>query len=124
MKTINNYEDWVTSTVDNKLQAESQEKLQKQARGNTRQDATRPILEDLQSQGYTTIQWDASNSRHSVCLELDRQQWTIEDFLSGLSHDAPMFERSHPGDTGCSVIVSGPDLPTLSVDSFGNTDEA
>jgi len=123
MKTINNYEKWVTSTVTEKLQEDNQQRLQKQARGNTRQDQTRPILEGLQQQGYTTVQWDASNSRHSVCRELDNQQWTIEDFLGGLSHDAPMFERSHPGDTGCSVVVTGPDLPTISVDSFGNTNE-
>lgn len=98
-------------------------RLQKQAVGNTRQDMTRPILEDLLNEGYTLVTWDSGNSRHSICVDLDKQVWELDQFLRGLEHDAPLFERSHPGDISCSLIVSGPGLPDVRVDSYGNINE-
>lgn len=98
-------------------------RLQKQAVGNTRQDMTRPILEDLLDNGYQIVQWNSNGSKHSTCLDLNRQQWDIHDFISGLSHDAPMFEKSHPGCSSCSVTVSGEGLPTIELDSYGDMDE-
>lgn len=120
-----NQSEWLKSVVESKYRtnASEQRELIKEALGNTRQDLTRPILEDLSRQGYQVVIWDAGNSTHGVCRELDKQQWTLEDFLTGLSHDAPMFERSHPGDTNCSIFVQGQDLPTVRVDSFGNIAE-
>jgi hypothetical protein len=98
-------------------------RLNKQAVGNTRQDMTRPILESLLADGYNLVTWDSGNSRHSICVDLNRQVWELDQFLIGLEHDAPLFERSHPGDISCSLVVSGPNLPDVRVDSYGHTDE-
>jgi hypothetical protein len=125
MKIVNNYNEWLTHVTTKKFrtsQLQSRD-LQKQAIGNNRQDLTRPILEDLQTQGYDTVTWDASQSRHSICRELHNQKWPLKDFLVGLTHDAPLFERSHPGDVNCLLILTGPDNPTIAVDSFGSIQE-
>lgn len=98
-------------------------RLNKQAVGNTRQDLSRPVLEDLLQKGYQLVTWDSGNSTHSVCIDLDKQVWELEQFLQGLQHDAPLFERSHPGDASCTLIVSGEGLPPVRVDSFGNAQE-
>ena len=99
-------------------------RINKIAVGNHRQDLTRPILEDFINDGYQVVQWNSNNSTHSTCRDLNRQQWDINDFISGLSHDAPMFEKSHPGCSSCSVTVSGEGLPPIELDSFGDTDAA
>jgi hypothetical protein len=117
---------WVKELIARKTESEKQESraLAIEAAGNHRQDPTRQILQDLQQQGYEVVTWDSRNSAHPPCNALENQQWTIEAFLTGLVHDAPMFERSHPGDKNCKVIISGPDLQTLILDSFGNITEA
>jgi hypothetical protein len=97
-------------------------RLNKQAVGNHRQDMTRPVLEDLGRQGYSVVTWDSGNSTHGACRDLNRQTWTLNDFMSGLEHDAPLFEKSHPGDENCTLIVSGQGLPDVKVDSYGDTD--
>lgn len=94
--------------------------VQKKARGNHRQDLSRPILENLLGNGYTDVEWDSGDSTHAPCIELNHQKWTLEEFLSGLQHDAPIFEKSHPGDKNCKVIVTGQNLPPVVVDSFGD----
>ncbi len=122
---MNNFSDWVDEVVKNKINAEKESKftMLKEAVGNTRQDLSRPVLEDLMGQGYTIVQWNSGSSTHGQCLELNNQQWMIQDFLSGLAHDAPIFERSHPGDKSCTLVVSGEGLPQVVVDSFGNIQE-
>ena len=117
----NNYEEWVTNVVSQKIRAD-QVSLQKEAIGNRRQDLSRLILEVLLGQVYVTVKWDSSNSRHSQCLELNNQQWNLIDFVANLSHDAPLFERSHPG-CYCRVIATGPNLPDVFVDSYGQMGE-
>lgn len=123
--TINNFSNWIDAIVQKKIVAEKDAKfeIQKEAVGNNRQDMSRPVLEELLNHGYSVVQWDSGQTAHSVCIELNNQQWTLEDFLSGLVHDAPIFERSHPGDANCTVIVSGEGLPSVRVDSFGNYQE-
>jgi len=96
-------------------------------RGNHRKDLSRPVLQALMSKGYDTVQWDSGASVHDVCVALHGQRWDLNQFLSGLSHDAPLFERSHPGDKNCSVIVYCRDkaeLKPVRVDSFGLKGEA
>ena len=73
------------------------------------QDESRTVLESLRNSGYQTVEWDASNSSHDVCLALHKYTWTIDEFLTGLSYDAPVFERTHPGDRSCFLIVYGPE---------------
>lgn len=99
-------------------------RIQKIAVGNHRQDVTRPIIEDFINDGYQTVQWNSDGSRCSLCRDLNRQQWEISDFISGLSHDAPMFEKSHPGCSSCSVTISGDGVPPVELDSYGDTDAA
>lgn len=117
---------WVKELIARKTESDTKESraLAIEAAGNHRQDPTRPILQELQQQGYEVVTWDSRNSTHAPCQALENQQWTLEAFLSGLVHDAPLFERSHPGDANCRIIVSGPDLQTLVIDSFGNITEA
>jgi hypothetical protein len=124
-KNTNNFATWVDEVVKNKITSEKEARfdIKKEAIGNNRQDLSRPTLENLLHDGYQTVQWNSGMSNHSVCVELNNQQWTLEDFLSGLVHDAPIFERSHPGDNNCSVVVMGDGLPNLQVDSFGNVQE-
>ena len=124
-KSINQFSNWMDEIVLQKFTSEKEAKfdIQKEAAGNHRQDMSRPVLEELLNQGYSVVQWNAGPSEHGACLELDNQKWALPDFLSGLMHDAPIFERSHPGDTSCTLIVSGDGLPNIQVDSFGNYQE-
>lgn len=90
--------------------------------GNRRKDKSRPLLQTLLHRGYDTVEWDSGSSTHDVCLALAGQRWDLNQFLQGLAHDAPLFERSHPGDKMCSVLVYCRDIPTapvIRVDSWG-----
>lgn len=99
-------------------------RLNKQAIGNTRQDMTGPVLDELLADGYVQVRWNANDSRHSECIDLNRQVWDLDNFLNTTEYDAPLFSRSHPGDKSCTLTVSGPGLPDVEVDSFGDTDTA
>ena len=116
-----NETNWTEQLVNKAIRVQ---RINKQAVGNTRQDMTRPILENLLTDGYSVVTWDSGNSTHSTCRDLNRQTWELDQFLSGLQHDAPLFERSHPGDVSCSLIVSGDGLSDVRVDSYGDIDEA
>lgn len=97
--------------------------MNREAIGNHRQDMTRPILEELLNNGYTLVTWNSNNSMHSKCQDLDKQVWDLADFLRTTEYDAPLFCRSHPGDSSCTLLVSGDNLPIVSVDSYGNVQE-
>lgn len=116
------YQAWAESLAAKKTESDTKalREVRLEAAGNHRQDTSRPILQELLQQGYEVVTWDSRNSTHPPCQALENQQWTLEAFLTGLQHDAPMFERSHPGDANCRIIVSGPDLQPLVIDSFGN----
>ena len=122
---IQDLKNWTNSLVDKKFAEDklARFKQQKDAVGNHRQDMSRLVLENLLNEGYQTVQWDSGMSTHAPCLELNNQQWTLEDFLSGLVHDAPIFEKSHPGDASCSLIVKGDTVPSVRVDSYGAVEE-
>jgi hypothetical protein len=113
---MDNYNEWATKVVTQKLRSDRVE-LQKEA---AQEDLTRPVLENLLHQGYEIVKWDSGNSRCATCLELNNQQWNLTDFLSNLRHDAPIAEKSHPNDANCKVIVSGPNVPTVAIDYNGN----
>jgi hypothetical protein len=123
--TRNNFSDWATNLANLSLASKKEESfsVSKEAVGNNREDLSLPVLQRLLHDGYEIVQWDSGSSTHSTCLELNEQQWNLQDFISGLVHAAPIFERSHPGDVSCAVLVSGENLPTIRVDSFGNLDE-
>jgi hypothetical protein len=85
-----------------------------------REDVSLPPLTDLLRRGYTVVIWDAGNTTHSQCRELNQQQWELAQFLTGLEHSAPIFEHSHVG-CYCTVIVRGDGLNDVVVDSYGNS---
>lgn len=122
MKTLKN---WTNSLVNKKFVEDklARFKQQKEAVGNTRQDMSRPVLEELLNSGYELVKWDSGVTTHGRCLELNNQVWTLADFVAGLEHDAPLFEKSHPGDISCTVIVTGENVPPVRVDSYGGVDE-
>lgn len=99
-------------------------RINKEAAGNHRQDMTGPVLEDLLGSGYNQVTWNSNGSHHSQCRDLNRQTWDLADFLRTTEYDAPLFSRSHPGDNSCTLTVSGPGLPPVEVDSYGETDQA
>lgn len=98
-------------------------RLNKQAAGNHRQDMTGPVLDRLLGEGYTQVRWNSNGSHHSECVDLNRQVWDLQNFLATTEYDAPLFSRSHPGDASCTLTVSGPGLPDVEVDSYGETNE-
>lgn len=99
-------------------------RLNKRAAGNHRQDMTGPVLENLMGEGYNQVMWNSNASHHGQCRDLNRQTWALDDFLRTSEYDAPLFSRSHPGDNSCTLTVSGPGLPPVEVDSYGETDQA
>lgn len=99
-------------------------RLNKEAAGNHRQDLTGPVLQNLLQDGYTQVMWNSNGSHHGQCRDLNKQVWNLQDFLRTTEYDAPLFSRSHPGDASCTLTVSGPGLPAIEVDSYGETDEA
>jgi hypothetical protein len=125
VKNNQSFSEWLDTTTKRAMNVVEASNLtvQKEARGNTRQDMSRLVLEQLLENGYQTVEWDSGHTTCGKCLELHRQQWTLSDFLMGLEHDAPIFEKSHPGDVSCTVLVSGDNLPTVRVDSYGQVDE-
>jgi hypothetical protein len=117
-----NYQQWIEELVKSKANSDKEQFRQVIAQGNHRQDVTRPTLESLLQQGYTTVQWDSQGSREQKCMELHGQQWTLADFLTGLMHDAPMFEKSHPGCL-CKIVCTGPGMQNIAIDTFGNVEQ-
>ena len=99
-------------------------RLNKEAAGNHRQDMTGPVLQNLLNEGYTQVMWNSNGSHHGQCRDLNKQVWDLQNFLATTEYDAPLFSRSHPGDNSCTLTVSGPGLPPVEVDSYGETDEA
>lgn len=114
-----NYKTWLDKTVTGKL-SKNRKNFVKNA---AKEDLTLPVLDSLINEGYEVVQWDAGNSTHSKCLDLHGQQWPLVDFISGLSYSAPMAEKSHPNDANCKLIVSGVEVPTVSVDYSGNVEQ-
>jgi hypothetical protein len=99
-------------------------RFNKEAAGNHRQDMSGPVLDTLLNDGYTQVRWNSNGSHHGECVDLNRQVWNLQDFLRTTEYDAPLFSRSHPGDASCTLTVSGPGLPDVEVDSYGETDQA
>lgn len=79
------------------------------------QDISREKLEILKTEEYAKVTWKSSSSAvDSKCLELNEKFWTIDDFLSQTSHDAPIYSKSHVGCT-CSVVVEGENLDPIEI---------
>lgn len=85
------------------------------------QDSSLPELQNLLQMGYTHCTWHLSDAHviTDICDELNNQTWTLEEFLSGLSHSAPLYERGHPGDLCYVTVISqtNPELPPVNVNA-------
>ena len=82
------------------------------------QDQTLPVLQDLLKAGYTLVTWQSSRGVKDVCRTLNRRRWNLKDFIRGLSHDAPIFEKSHVN-CRCSILVTGPKKEKIILDYRG-----
>ena len=82
------------------------------------QDESTQKLKDAQTLGYTTVEWHAGSGSCEKCKSHDLHTWTIADFLANLSHDAPVFERSHVGCRSCHLIVTGPEMEPIQVGPY------
>ncbi len=83
------------------------------------QDVSLPILEDLLSQGYADTTWETNaGAKDGPCISKDGDKQPLVDFVAGLVHAAPFFEKTHVG-CHCRAKISGPGLPDVWVSGFG-----
>ena len=83
------------------------------------QDVSLPVLQELLGEGYTTVQWETNpGATDAECLVLNGDTWPLEEFVSGLQHAAPLYEKSHGG-CGCTVVVKGDGKDDVRVSAFG-----
>jgi hypothetical protein len=64
-------------------------------------------LSYLYMEGYTTITWQASYDPCNLCATLNGQVFDLQDFISGLNHDAPFFENAHVGCRCTGLVEAG-----------------
>ena len=81
------------------------------------QDDSSPKLRSALRNGYTQARWILNPDYHAekddgICEALANNVFSIEELLTGLNYDAPIFETSHVGCL-CSLEVSNPDNPEL-----------
>ena len=62
-------------------------------------DQLQPLLDD----GYDLVVWQSSYSPCPTCQALEGATWSLAEFISGLTHNAPMFEHSH---VNCSCTLN------------------
>lgn len=97
--------------------AEKHSKINKVALART--DMSLGPLNDLATRGYIDVEWKTvSPIPCQTCQDLEMQRWELTMFLSGLAHSAPVFEHSHVN-CYCTVIIRGPGLPDVVVNSEG-----
>lgn len=94
----------------------------KKGPGNRRQDKSLPMLKRLLAKGYNKVQWDSGASGCPKCRSMHRKTWDLNQFISETTYAAGIFCRTHPGDESCSLIVTGPKMQKVRVDSYGNVD--
>ncbi len=82
------------------------------------QDQSLPILQDLLANGYTVVKYISNTDACPKCQDLNGVTWNLSDFIANLSHDAPIFEKSHVNDK-CSIEVSGEGKEPILVDYRG-----
>ncbi len=83
------------------------------------QDVSLPVLEELLAQGYQTVVWRTNpGATDGPCIAADGNTYTLADFISGLQHAAPFYEKTHVG-CRCTAVVSGPGLEDKVVTAFG-----
>jgi hypothetical protein len=89
------------------------------------QDETRRELQRLMTDGYTTLTWIAGNQACQKCKDaaMDYVDVSIEDFISGLEFNAPMFEKTHVDCKSCHLLIKGDDVPMIRLYPNGSVEE-
>jgi hypothetical protein len=83
------------------------------------QDISLPVLQDLITQGYDSGRWNTSpGAKDEACIVKNGDTFVLADFVNGLAHNAPFYEKTHVG-CHCTMTCSGPDLPDVEVSAFG-----
>ncbi len=83
------------------------------------QDVSLPILRKLLAQGYKTVTWRTSESAMDAeCISKDGDRFDLRTFISGLRHNAPIYEKTHVG-CSCSVVLESPGKKPVIVNAFG-----
>lgn len=83
------------------------------------QDVSLPILEEKIAEGYVDGVWNTSPSAvDAACLARGGERFALADFVAGLVHAAPFFEKTHVG-CHCTLTISGPGLPDMVISAFG-----
>lgn len=83
------------------------------------QDVSLPVLEELLADGYDTVGWHTNpGATDGPCISRDGERFALADFISGLQHAAPIFEKTHVG-CKCLITVSGPGKEDVNVDYTG-----
>lgn len=85
-------------------------------------DSTQKIMDCVRA-GYTHCIWQLheSHPRTDICDTLYGTVFKLEDMVLNLQHNAPIFEKSHPG-CGCWLLVYSEydgDLPWVILDYGG-----
>jgi hypothetical protein len=83
------------------------------------------VLNELLDAGYDTLELIVPNTACDKCKaaagEKDLREW-----ISGLQHEAPLFEATHPDDGSCYFVVkdSNGELPSKIVTKHGTVEDA
>jgi len=62
-------------------------------------------LQNALDDGFDTVEWIWDEFDYDICYDLDKQTWSLEDFIADLNYEAPIFEKSHVN-CQCSIRVS------------------
>lgn len=61
-------------------------------------------LQELLYNGFDEVEWVGNEDECQQCQHLNGNKWTLEEFLSNLRYEAPIFEKSHVN-CRCYLIV-------------------
>ena len=67
-------------------------------------DMSLQTLQELLDNGFDEVKWVGNEDECQQCQYLNGTKWTLEEFLSNLRHEAPIFEKSHVN-CRCYLIV-------------------
>ena len=67
-------------------------------------DMSLPSLQELLNNGFDEVEWVGNESECYQCQSLEGTKWSLEEFISNLRYEAPIFEKSHVN-CKCYLIV-------------------
>ena len=85
---------------------------------NRRQEKSLQYFKGLLKKGFNKVTCVYSESGCSKCSSLNGKTWDLEDFIDGIEHKAPIFEKTHPN-CNCYVEVSNDEGEIIEVNWKG-----